>query len=705
MAWETALDRLLVQQVHLAEKGEQKPAEVRQQILDLHAIAPDREETAFAQGYARALLGVDMPEPNPTQGARRWYTYGRLRGHDRRGERNWVADMLHDPAAIMDLLQEPRIAAQCLPLVMRTLFWCGDVGLAVKAIEYLAHAGGDTETEVLTDAALTDLLTRLERRIEREGEESTTSILQRCIRMPHFERLPSDVRARYHKALGESLLVASDFDDALDHLRDAQRCVGEHFRIGSSIAVFGALAEMRVHSVFEIEPRAERTTRSAGLSWLEPVLAQPDRVVPEALFVRGILHYETADYPSASKCFEATVKGLRRTSDRDAHLLDRARFFLAASLLAAKDRHEASRALHLMEQALDTVRPDLESFYPVHESLKELDRKVALKFLDSVDVGRGTAPDQLLFVALEYMSLGEATPAAAAAERVLQIAVNLDHRIEALRVLLTARNTQGERLRARRIWDEMRDLLMQRGKFLELEALLKNESFVGQALDHIEIKCELAALYEEMEGKEYEKANLQTAIARSLRARKDVESLQEAYGILKEVEIRFPELVRQDLAALEKLLELEDAPPTDQAGGKLLGDAARKALGHAPRVLVVGGNERQRRHHPRFVELAAEWGFDGEWLMANYTSPQKIVNQIGDRLRQNNLDLVVLLHWNRHETTEPALELARKAGVLARTVHYAGFTSLHVALGDLLGKLAERGKPVAAGGNKDKPGR
>ena len=49
-----------------------------------------------------------------------------------------------------------------------------------------------------------------------------------------------------------------------------------------------------------------------------------------------------------------------------------------------------------------------------------------------------------------------------------------------------------------------------------------------------------------------------------------------------------------------------------------------------PRVLVVGGNERQRRHHHKFEQLARDWGFDGEWLMANYTSPQKLVSTIGE---------------------------------------------------------------------------
>jgi transposase len=115
--------------------------------------------------------------------------------------------------------------------------------------------------------------------------------------------------------------------------------------------------------------------------------------------------------------------------------------------------------------------------------------------------------------------------------------------------------------------------------------------------------------------------------------------------------------------------------------------ALQKSLGRKVRVLVVGGNERQRRHHPRLDKLSAEWGFDGEWLMTNYTSPQKIVSTIADRMRAG-LDLLLLLHWNRHETTEPALELARTAGVPARTVHYAGFTSLQVAMAEQLQRLA-----------------
>lgn len=687
MAWETALDRLLLQQIHLAEKGEVRPQDVRQQILDLHRLRPERPETAFHMGYARALLGLEMPEPTTGDSPARWFLFGRMRGHDRRGERNWVADLLQDPTALMELLHEPRIAAQCLPLVMRTLFWCGDLTLAVRAIDYLSAGSRDSETEVLVDAALTDLLTRLEYREDREDTEPTATILLECIELASFDRLPADVRARYHRALAIRMLAASEFEEAAEHLEAAEGLAAGAPRLRSSISALRALAALRLHDLRELEPRSERDERDQALAILGTVGTLESGAVADALFVRGILAYEVGDYETAGGCFDEALRGYRRRSGRDTEFVDRARFFLAASILAGADREQSSRALRLMDQALDSVRPDLESFYPVHEALKELDRKLAIKFLDAVDVGRGTAPDQLLFVGLEYLALGEAKPASAAAERVLQVAVNLDQRVEALRILLTARNMQGDRAGAREIFDQIRDLLVRRGALAELENLLKNEEFVGQALDSMEIKCELVALYEEMEDREFEKAMLQAAIARSLRARKDASSLQEAFGILKEVEIHFPDLARDELRALEKLLELQDTRPSDPQGTPGIVARIRERLGRAPRVLVVGGNERQRRHHPRFAALAEEWGFEGEWLMADYTSPQKLVAAIAGRL-DAKIDVLLLLHWNRHETTEPALDLARRRGVPARTVHYAGFTSLQVSLADQFERMA-----------------
>lgn len=688
MAWESPLDRLVARQIHLAERGEVPAAEAAAAARDMLLLRPSRAESWFHLGHARVLLGVDLETPPESdRAACRWHLFGRVRAHERRGERNWVADLLTDRAAMTELLAEPRIAGACLPLAMRTLFWSGDLDIAVQAIDYLATLADSPEARLLVDAAMSDLLVRLERRDEAELADNTLTILQRCVRLSCFDELPTEIRAGYLVELASRRLAASDFDAAAKRFEQALTLAGEETAVRSRAAVGLALARLRAHDVHDLRPSANRVDRDAACEALDLGGDFVENSFPEAHFLRGLFAYEQNDWEAAVARFEVCRDRFRRVNGRDRDVLTRTHFLLAASLLAGGFSEQSSKALRLMDETLGVIQPDLETFYFVHEQLKARDRKLALRFLDAVDVGRGSTPDQLLFVALEYLSLGEAPPAAAAAERVLEIAVDVDQRIEAMRVMLTANNMRGDKQGARETFDAMRDLLLQRGRFEDLEKLLLDEDFIGQALDHLEARSELVALYEEMEDREVEKAQVQLAIARSLRARKDVQSLRDAHGVLLEVEIAFPELAKDELRNLEKLLELSDAEVADVGGAAGHAKQIEKKLGRKANLLVVGGNERQRRHHPRLAELAGEWGFDGDWLMANYSSPQKLVAEIADRLRSGSVDALLLLHWNRHETTEPALELARRAGVPARTLHYAGFTSLQVGIAEQLERL------------------
>ena len=694
MGWESALDRLLLQQVHAAEKGDVPTDMVKAQLAALLELAPQRSGSAFLAGYATTLLQLDLPVAGNEAVATRWRRYGIVRALDRRGDSEAIARLLGDPQALLDLLGDAQVAGHVLPIVVRSLFWSGDLKLAVRAIQYLAAEPGTPEVEAIVDAAVTDLLARLEVRVDSDDQETTATILGKVLCMAGFDRLPREVQARYRLALAERLLAASEWPAAIAEAEQAEHLAAAQPMLASAAALIAALGEMRQHGVAAVEPRSDRKERAGILARLQGAAEEPEQASPEAVYLRSLLAYETGDFRAAARGFDRAVAGLRRLEGRDVALRERARFFQAAALLAAGDPGETSRALKLMEQALATVKPDLEGFYAVHEALKKHDRKLALRFLDAVDIGRGSTPDQLLFVALEYLGLGEATPAMRAARRALEVTADLDQRIEAQRIAMTAHNMLGERDEARACYAEIRDALEQRGRFDHLEKLLKAEDFVGHALDHIEIKSELAHCYDEMEGREYDCASLHVAIARSLRARRDVASLHQAYGLLQEVGAAFPDLARDELAAIAKLLEIHDEAPAGAGDGKDLTSAYAKVLGHAPRVLVVGGNERQRKHHHRLEQLAAEWGFTSEWLLANYTSPQKTVSQIGDRLR-HGLDVLVLLHWNRHETTEPAHELARHAGVFARTVHYVGFTSLQVALGEIFQRLSLGGESKA----------
>ncbi len=686
MGWETALDRLLMQQIHLAEKDQSKAEAVHQQLQQYGLLAAGSPGQSFLFGYAGALLGVELPADTEDPRSRRWRLFGEVRAYDRKGEREKIAATLEDPQLLLDLLGDPLVAGNALPLVVRSLFWSGDIKLAVRAIQYLAAEPDSSGLDNIVDAAVTDLLGRLESRVDADDQESTASILGKILGMPGFDRLPRDVQARYHRALAERLLEASEWEMAIEAAEKAPGLAEGHAMLDSSAALVAALGELREHDTVRVEPRAERAERDAALERLQHVSEQPDDASPEAVYLRSLLAYEAGDLNVAARGFERALQGLRRLEGRDVLLRDRARFFEASALLALGDPTEQTRALKLMEQSLDTVHPDLESFYQVHEALKKIDRQLSLRFLDAVDVGRGSTPDQLLFVALEYQGLGEATPALHAARRVLEVAVDLDQRIEALGVVLTAHNMLGERDQARACYAEIRELLGQRGKFEQLEKLLLNEELVGQALDHVEIKVELMHVYDETEGREYDRAALQVAVARSLKARKDAEALQQAHALLNEVHCVYPDLAPDELQAVENLLALQDDAPHSGDETKATFARIQQTTGRTPRVLVVGGNERQRRHHARLEKLATEWGFESEWLETNYTSPQKTVATIQDRV-QKGVDMLVLLHWNRHETTEPALELARAAGVPARTVHAAGFTSLQVALAEQAQRL------------------
>jgi len=696
MGWETAIDRLLLQQIHDAEKGGQGSGAVQAQVLEYAELAKGHPGGAFLPAYAATLFGEPLPEQADGLAQCRWSLFGRLRALDRLGQREEIAALVQDPQVLLDVLGDPEVAGGVLPLVVRSLFWSGDLKLAVRAIQFLA-AEPNEQIEPIVDAAVTDLLSRLETRVDTDDDESTASILGRVLGMATFDRLPGEVRSRYHRALAERLLAASEWDMAIEAAERAADLVDGKGQHASAAWLVCALAEMRQHDVESVEPRPDRAAREAVLKRLQHVSEDVESAAPNAVYLRSLMAYEGGDLAVAARGFERALQGLRRIEGRDVVLRQRTRFFAAASLLCMGDPAETSRALKLMEEALETVRPDLETFYSVHEALKTHDKKLSLRFLDAVDVGRGSSPDQLLFVALEYQGLGEAESALRAARRVLEVAVDLDQRIEALQVVLTAHNMLGESEQARACYAEIRELLLHRGRFDALEKLLHNEEFVGQALDHVEIKVELAAVLDELEGREYERATLQVAIARSMRARRDVESMRQAHGLLEEVDCSFPELAKDEMAAVQKLLELGDAGPATNDDGMTAAAGAKRSLGHPVRLLVVGGNERQRRHHPRLAKLAKEWGFESEWLEANYTSPNKTVAAIADRLR-GGLDVLLLLHWNRHEATEPALELAREAGVMARTVSYAGFTSLQVALTDQFERLAAGAETTRKGG-------
>lgn len=698
MAWESALDRLVLRQIHLAEEGKLSDPELRRLVAEYASLASARPQVQFHCGYARTLLGLDFAAPKSAN-ERRWFEFGRLKGHLRRDETSFFDDVASNDALLLDLLAIPAIAAQLLPTLIRRWFAAGDFERAVRSLELIDASEEQTsEAHMLVDAALLDLLARIEKNsIPIESEGSLRRALRRAMTLNSYPSLGPLERGRFERAIGQSHLATCEWEEAEQRFESARTlmvgsCGGGALR--RDLGLLQALARLRITRLGDLEPMQQRDGRDEAVAILNASLdpntqgntSDHNLIAPRVHYARGILAYEARQLDTAISDFEAALTALDNISDHDAlELAKRASFWLGASLLAANVHEDERRAARCIERGLDCVVPDVATFYEVFDPLRRVDAKLALRFLDRIDLGRGASPENVLLVGLEYQTLGEPEPALRAAARVLEIATDLDHRVDAYKLQLTAHNMQGDRDKAREAWMEMRDLLYHRGAFTELERTLRDEALVGQALDHLEIKVELADLYEEMEGKDWDRANLKVQIARAFKARKDVEDLRQAIGLLEEVDVQFPELCNEDLENLQKLLELKDGAELDRGRNPM--DAFAAALGHRPRILVVGGNERQRKHHPRLEELAAAWNFEAEWWMANYASPQKLVAQIEGRL--DRCDLLVLLHWNRHETTEPALERARAKAVPARTIFYAGFTSLQVGLEEVVTKLVQ----------------
>ena len=704
MAWESALDRLLLGQIHKAEKGEIPDRELQEQLRDYLVLARNSPKAWFHSGYARTLLGIELDEPSHAQdlACQRWYRLGRFRGYHRRGEQAWLRDLSENDAILGDMISDPEIVAQILPILMGIYFQDGKFEKAVQVLHLMeaqvpsrsAEADDCTSLQLLIEAGLSDMLARIERMsVCHEQAGSVRRALHSAMDLLCFEKLCAHERARALQALGESHLHTGDWEEAKSFLKAALDLCddrGTSVRRRQRIHLLMALGELKLLDICQLEPQMEREGRDLALTLLQG--SEPgDSTLPELVLARGILHYEMEDFAQATTVLASAVQLFEQEGDPDKALFAKARFYLGSSLLANGDRSDGHKAARLIEETVALVSPDLHSFYEVHDALKACDQRVALLFLDHVDVSRGTSPDNLLMVALEYQGLGEPERALEATKRVLGLVQDLDLRQEAMKVQLVAHNMQGKRDDARSDYLAIRDLLLQRGAFAELEKLLQEEDLVGLALDHLEIKCELADLYEEMEDRDWDRANLQLAMARSMRARKEVEDLKQAQALLKEIGLRYPELVEEDLESIAKLLDLrgEEELAQDDCPDSGLFTSLTETLGRKFRVMVVGGNERQRRHHPRLHELAVELGFDDEWLMANYASPQKTVRTIEKRIEQG-LDILIMLHWNRHETTEPAHAIARSKQVASRTLFYAGFSSLDVCIRDMARQFQAR---------------
>src|SRR5690606_15952998 len=131
--------------------------------------------------------------------------------------------------------------------------------LAVQAIDYLSTVSAEgSDCTALVDAAMADLLTRLEHREDPDEDDSTLSVLQKCVGLECFGGLPESVQAGYLHELGRRRLLVSEFDEASRIFETALQKASDVRILRGRCALGGALAALRVHRPADLAPVAKR---------------------------------------------------------------------------------------------------------------------------------------------------------------------------------------------------------------------------------------------------------------------------------------------------------------------------------------------------------------------------------------------------------------------------------------------------------------
>lgn len=251
------------------------------------------------------------------------------------------------------------------------------------------------------------------------------------------------------------------------------------------------------------------------------------------------------------------------------------------------------------------------------------------------------------------------------------------HRIERLEHQLQAEKKAGEdreralRQRIDQLQHELADLQQRLGKKsrehdelqvnyerakADLEIAFRRAARFKQSLDGVKAPSAREAELAERLQKELQRAEIEAS---------KVEILEYQLDILEQ----------EDEPRGEARVQAHEFDPTS--------DRVRRYAekhGSPPRVLIVGGAGKQRKHRERdFEELKSRLGIVGEWRFADYSSWHRELPRLKNDIRER-FDLVFVLHWNRTTFVQKMHDEARTLNGRVRTVPYRGFLSLDRAV-------------------------
>jgi len=694
MPWKTEIDRLVHNLVlDAASGGAQDVRRAARAIADLSALAPDRTATHFHAGALEEVLGdniedetvsahlAELPEPCGDC-AERWRHLGRLDGAARGGQRERVHELMDDPLFETSLDHpEGRIA---LRAVGRQLLREGEGERAFEL--YRTHLAKVQEEGSRRDAEF--LLEESLRRADR-GDTVEAETLDRLGRAASFaEEAGLDARARskVDRKLGRIHQLAGRGDDATDCYRRALDRLPEDDPYRSVLVGDLALATLGVRGTLDLLPTADREGRETAEQILEGGQTGEGRSY-NAIYTQGMLAYERGAWEEAAASFAEADRLMRENRAKARIVHARSRFFLGHCRLElgaqGEELDEAERAILKNASA---VSLDVEVKGPVFDALAEHKPDARIPGRPGGRGGRGgggrPSATQHLEAARAHLEK-DPHEALTLVDRAFKTRPDFDTWFGAYRTRLEALLALGERDEALRTFERFRAKLYHRDALEPLQKFLEEEEGPASELfDDADFHGELADLYDAMpEAAERFCAECLTSAEANL-ASGDPTRIARSVAQLREAAAHEVEGAQEKLEAASEAAKaagvLEEDVPLDEIKD-LLG-----AEEDPVRLIVVGGDKGRAQHVERFKGLAADLGFEGEWIFSGVRPPYKTLREVAGAAQ--DADVLLLHHTLGPDMRREVQALGEKYDVPVREAPWLGQASLE---GEVLRTLKE----------------
>lgn len=723
MLWMTKLDRALADAiVRAARAGGEEARRLREIVAGVIRLDPQRLFSYFHVGFAEVLVGLEPSEvmtPPVNEARDRWYAFGKLVALSRE-HRDEEAAALASAEVALRMARDPQIAPEAVPLAVEALLRADAPAQAVELTWAWVRPDRAEEVQFFrrTVRAALDRLPMFRRpepaspphapagdppRRPSTLDDSEILLRRLADKTSWQAALGPALRALILHGLGRAAAGRGAFEEAARYHLQAENAFAADDPLRPTATAWHALALLEVRTPGELRPgtavrpeagRArELLLRSAG-----PAVPRPSVT---GLYALGVLEREEGRHEEADRLFMLAAARLLDAPPADAGPVDPwVRFQRALTLLRdrpAPGSEELRAAGTLLHESLEHVRPAAEELRRVADALDGLDDDRRRDILTRIALEEVEDVGALVALSADLLAAGVPERALTAAERALILSVRPDHRYQALRSQLRALSAQGRNDEALDVYERLREHCLERGLRRELVRFVLGEGReCGLVLprERLLVLVQIARIDPDAlpdagtpGAAARRRATLVELIRLYLGSHQD-EDLVSADELIHELRVEEPE-VAGELAARLAAQSMHRGVPVVPPPVPELALHLRYRFGEEPRLVAVGGSERDRETFERFAARGAEIGYRALWVPAHYDDPQRTLAE-GRAALEGGCRGLLLLHANRRVVRETMIAVAREREVLLRRFDLHGVAGLTTHARLLLAQIVQR---------------